>query len=166
MGPAHNCPPDTEYAPSWLRRGRRNATQDGRRSQECDRKVPKDILWVAETSPHDCHDSRFLLLSACSALLGQSGGSVVSCANSPPMHRVCSRSRTASMQPKSPSGLPTLHSTSAAPTDTVPDRNTSSEPDKLCPALHGAALHCTAALLQPRWLQLIVTQLCHSALPS
>lgn len=29
-----------------------------------------------------------------------------------------------------------------------------------------AAMRCPAAHLQPRWLQLIVTQLCHSALPS
>lgn len=59
--------------------------------------------------------------------------------------------------------LPTLRSTSADPTDMVPDRSTYQShtgPDPTC-----TEVCCTAALLQPRWLQLILTQLCHSALP-
>lgn len=104
---------------------------------------PMDAFWAAETSPHGCHDSRLLLRSACSSLLGQSCGSAMSCARSRPMHRVCPRSRTASMHSTSRSGLPAPHLPSAAPTDTVPDRDTSSELDKPCLDLHCIALRCS-----------------------
>lgn len=81
-----------------------------------------------------------LLRSAYSALPGQSCGYRV-----PVLIQ-----RTASVLALGPrlctrhlSGLPTLPSTSAAPTDTVPDRNTSSELDKPWPGLHCAALQPT-----------------------
>lgn len=100
MGPAQNSSPDTEYAPSRLRRGQRNATRDGAGVKTGTENFLRDIFWAAETSFHGCHDSGLLLRSAYSALLGQSSGYRVVC-SSFPMHRVCSHSRAASMHPTS-----------------------------------------------------------------